>query len=222
MTEAAPNTRIGIVDDHDQIVRGIRATFDDQPDLDLVAAAGTVAELLALTKNLALVLLDLRLGDDSTPTDNIAQLSAHHIPILVYTSGDELFLVREAASAGVLGVVRKNSREEELLSSIREALRGNVVPSIDWAAAIDSDDGFVDLSPQQRRVLQLYAAGESQSRVARELGISSDTVTDYVNRIRARYTAVGRPAPTKTDLLKRAIEDGWLPMPRRRRRKPPR
>lgn len=207
-----------MVDDHDQIVRGVRATLDDQADITLAAGAGTVAELLTVTTDLALVLLDLRLADDSSPAENIAELARHAIPTLVYTSGDELFLVRQAAGAGVLGVVRKNSPEHEFLAAIREALRGNVVPSIDWAAAIDSDDGFVDLSPQQRRVLQLYAAGESQSRVAHELGISSDTVTDYVNRIRHRYTAVGRPAPTKTDLFKRAIEDGWLPMPRRRHR----
>lgn len=129
-----------------------------------------------------------------------------------------MYLIREAATAGTLGVVRKNAREPDLLAAIRVALTGDTVAGVDWASAIDSDHQFVDLSPQQRRVLQLYAAGESQIRVAHELGISSDTVTDYVNRIRDRYRSAGRAAPTKIDLYKRAIEDGWLPIPRRRRR----
>lgn len=206
-----------MVDDHEQIVRGMRATLDSQPDLVFVAGARTVPELLSITTDIDLVLLDLRLDDDSSPSTNVAELSRHSIPALVYTSGDEMFLIREAAGAGVLGVVRKNCREQDLLAAVRDAVRGNTVPGIDWAAAIDSDEMFVDLSPQQRRVLQLYAAGESQARVAHELGIKGDTVTDYVNRIRARYSVAGRPAPTKTDLYKRAIEDGWLPIPRRRR-----
>lgn len=206
-----------MVDDHEQIIRGLRATLDAQPDIGFAGGSATLSGLLATTGDLDLVLLDLRLGDDTSPDQNIAELNSRNIRVLVYTSGDEMYLIRQAATAGALGVVRKNAHEPELLSAIRVALQGNTVPGIDWAAAIDSDQKFVDLSPQQRRVLQLYAAGESQNRVAHELGISSDTVTDYVNRIRNRYKSAGRPAPTKPDLYKRAIEDGWLPIPRRRR-----
>ncbi|MXP20101.1 response regulator [Gordonia sp. HNM0687] len=210
--------RIGVVDDHEQIVRGLRATLDEQPDMELVAGAGTVSALLATTTDIDLVLLDLRLGDGTSSIANIETLRAAGVPALVYTSGDEMYMVRQAASAGVMGVVRKNAREGELLDAMRCALSGDTVPGIDWAAAIDSDPGFVDLSPQLRRVLELYAAGESSARVAREMNISTETVTDYVNRIRGRYNTAGRPAPTKTDLYKRAIEDGWLPIPRRFRR----
>ncbi|WP_347957794.1 LuxR C-terminal-related transcriptional regulator [Gordonia aichiensis] len=218
MTMAHSGARIGVVDDHEQIVRGLRATLVEQPDMTFAGGAATLPDLLASTADLSLVLLDLRLDDDSTPRDNIGVLSDKGIPTLVYTSGDEMYLIREAATAGTLGVVRKNAREPDLLAAIRVALTGDTVAGVDWASAIDSDHQFVDLSPQQRRVLQLYAAGESQIRVAHELGISSDTVTDYVNRIRDRYRSAGRAAPTKIDLYKRAIEDGWLPIPRRRRR----
>jgi len=211
--------RIGIVDDHGQIVRGLSATLADHPELAVAATGATVAELLAEATDLDLVLLDLRLDDESTPGDNIEALRAAGIPALVYTSGDEVYLMRQAAAAGVLGVVRKNARDAELLDAIREALAGRPVPSADWAAAIESDPDFVDLPPQLRRVLELYAAGESNARVAAALGLSVETISDYVNRIRRRYSEAGRPAPTKTDLLKRAIEDGWLPIPRRRKRR---
>jgi hypothetical protein len=36
-------------------------------------------------------------------------------------------------------------------------------------------------------------------------------VREYLDRIRTKYVEVGRPAPTKVDLLRRAVEDGILP-----------
>lgn len=210
--------RIGVVDDHDSLVRGLRALFDEQPDMDLVAAARTVPELLAPSPLLDLTVLDLRLEDGSSPRTNVELLREADIPTLVYTSGDEPYLVQMAASAGVLGVLRKNIPEEEFVDAVRHAAAGVAVPTIDWAAAIDADPRFVDLPPQLRRVLELYAAGASTTAVAKSMGLSTDTIHDYIDRIRKRYIAAGRPAPTKTDLYKRAIEDGWLPIPRRFRR----
>ncbi|MDN6258870.1 MAG: helix-turn-helix transcriptional regulator, partial [Corynebacterium sp.] len=62
-------------------------------------------------------------------------------------------------------------------------------------------------------VLELYASGEPAKRVARLPGISQETVNDYLGRIRVKYQNAGRPAPTKTDLFRRAQEDGYLPGP---------
>ncbi|MGV9431750.1 helix-turn-helix transcriptional regulator, partial [Nocardia sp. NPDC003648] len=94
------------------------------------------------------------------------------------------------------------------------------VVTTDWAAAIDGDPQLSDvgLSPRQEEVLMLYASGEKASRVARLTGLSEQTVNDYLGRIRQKYADAGRPAPTKTDLYKRAVEDGWLPVPERQQR----
>ena len=64
-------------------------------------------------------------------------------------------------------------------------------------------------------MLALYASGEKADRVARLTGLTTHTVNDYLGRIRAKYADAGRPANTKTDLYKRAVEDGWLPVPER-------
>ena len=87
------------------------------------------------------------------------------------------------------------------------------------AAAIDGDPdlGDVGLSPRQLEVLELYASGEKLDRVARLTGLAPQTVNDYLQRIRQKYAEAGRPAPTKTDLYKRAVEDGLLPIPERPR-----
>ena len=211
--------RIGVVDDHPSIVAGLRATLNEQPDLHFVAGAATVPELLQQTHELDLVVLDLRLEDGSSPQANVEALLDVGIPAIAYTSGDEAYLVRLAASAGVRAVVRKNVPDGVLLEALRAALAGQEAPTVDWAAAIDADEDFVDLSPQLRRVLELYATGESTAGVAKAMNLSAETVADYVGRIRRKYVAVGRPAPTRSHLVLRAIEDGWLPIPRRTRRR---
>jgi DNA-binding NarL/FixJ family response regulator len=188
--------------------------------MTFVAGAGTVDELLEQTTDLDLVILDLRLEDGSTPKSNVDQLHAADIKVLVFTTADYPDLVRAATAAGVLGVVRKSVRNTELVEAIRSAADGNTVATMDWASAIDADPALaeVNLSPRQRQVLELYASGEPANRVASITGLSTETVNVYLSRIRRKYADAGRPAPTKTDLYKRALEDGWLPIPRLFRR----
>ncbi|ONM47803.1 response regulator transcription factor [Nocardia donostiensis] len=216
---------VGLVEDHESVAIGLAAMLAPQPDLELVATAGTVAELLADPAcaehgpGLDLVVLDLRLADGSAPEDNVRALRDRGIEVLVFTGADNAFLVRSAARAGVLGVVRKSEDVATVVAAVRRAASGEQVVTTDWAAAIDGDPQLssVGLSPRQEEVLTLYASGEKASRVARLTGLSEQTVNDYLGRIRQKYADAGRPAPTKTDLYKRAVEDGWLPVPERRR-----
>ncbi|MRH93308.1 response regulator [Nocardia sp. SYP-A9097] len=212
--------RIGVVEDHPVAIAGLRQILGELSDVEIVAAAATVAELLGAADNLDLVVLDLRLADGSLPKNNIERLRVVGIDTLVLTSGDEPFLVRMAAKSGVLGVIRKSESDDVVAGAIVDAAHGRLVPTMDWAAAIDSDDEFsyaVGLSPRQRQVLGLYASGESAARVAELTHLSEDTVTAYLGRIRQKYAEAGRPARTKIELFKRALEDGWLPIPRRRK-----
>ncbi|WP_327119588.1 response regulator transcription factor [Nocardia sp. NBC_01730] len=217
--ENAPR-RIGLVEDHESVAIGLAAMLAPEPDLDLVLASGTVPDLLTAVDGapqLDLVVLDLRLADGSTPEDNVRALRDRGIEVLVFTGADNVFLVRSAARAGVLGVVRKSEDVPTVVAAVRRAASGEQVVTTDWAAAIDGDPQLSDvgLSPRQEEVLTLYASGEKASRVARLTGLSEQTVNDYLGRIRQKYADAGRPAPTKTDLYKRAVEDGWLPVPER-------
>ncbi len=82
-----------------------------------------------------------------------------------------------------------------------------------WAAALDSDCAFVsaELTEREAEVLALYASGETAERVGRQLFITRETVLDHIRRIRVKYAAVARPAHTKVDLYRRAVEDGIMP-----------
>ncbi|WP_063059757.1 response regulator transcription factor [Nocardia sienata] len=218
--------RIGLVEDHESVAIGLAAMLGPEPDLRLVATATTVAGLLESPEcrpadgwSLDLVVLDLRLADDSVPEDNVRALREHGVEVLVFTGAENPYLVRSAARAGVLGVLRKSADVATVVAAVRRAASGEQVVTTDWAAAIDGDPQLssVGLSPRQEEVLTLYASGEKASRVARLTGLSEQTVNDYLGRIRQKYADAGRPAPTKTDLYKRAVEDGWLPVPERRR-----
>ena len=57
-------------------------------------------------------------------------------------------------------------------------------------------------------MLSLYRSGLPLRMVAERLAVAPSTVREYLDRIRAKYVEAGRPAPTKVDLLRRAVEDG--------------
>ena len=99
---------------------------------------------------------------------------------------------------------------------MRDTAAGRQVVTTEWAAVIDGDPEFSDvgLSPQQREVLALYASGETTQRVASLTDLAPKTVENYIERIRAKYALQGRPAVNKLEMYQRAVEDGFLPMPR--------
>lgn len=211
--------RVALVDDHPLVARALEQLLSDVDDLAWVGSAATVGELLEQFTALDVVILDMRLADGTIPHDNIARLHECDIKVMVYTSGEHPELLRSAARAGVLGVVLKSESEAAVLAAIQSAARGEPVVTVEWAAAVDADPELhrVDLSPQLQRVLTRWAEGETVAAIARGLGVSPETVNDYKRRIQLKYAQVGRPTWTKQDYLKRAMEDGFVEYPIRRK-----
>lgn len=183
-----------------------------QEDLFVTAATTSVAKLMSTSPRFDVALLDLVLSDGSTPTENLRALAETGSRVIIYTSGDQPELVREASRAGGFGMIRKSAPVTELYEAIRAAARGEVAASTEWAAALDVDTSFVNtvLSAREAEVLALYASGETAERVGAELYISRQTVLDHIRRIRAKYRAHGLAADSKVDLYRRAVEDGII------------
>ncbi len=208
---------IAVVEDHDIVGIGVRELLKAQPDWQLVSVVRSVGQLELA--DLDLVLLDLRLDDGSSPGDNVAALHAAGVPAVAFTAGEDPALIRAAAKAGVVGIIRKSDRADLIVDVIASVLDGTVAATADWAAAIDGDSEIADagLSKREREVLGLYASGETAASVAAITGLSRVTIAAYVSRIRTKYALAGRPAVTKVDLHLRAREDGILgsdPRPR--------
>lgn len=204
--------RIGIVEDHPAMMLGTMAIVNAQAGMRVAAAAGTAREVLAQSRRLHVVLLDLVLGDGSTPAADTRRLTEAGAKVLAYTSGDRPQLVREAARAGAVGMIRKTEPVKAIVDGIRAAFRGEVVAGADWAAALEGDRLLVDarLSSREAEVLALYASGATADQVAEMLFLSRETVTEHISNIRKKYLAVDRQAPTKVDLFRRAVEDGLV------------
>ncbi|MGT2425269.1 LuxR C-terminal-related transcriptional regulator [Amnibacterium kyonggiense] len=208
---------VALVDDHQLVGLALVAALGSSSDLKLLGAYPTVDALLRKQARPGLVLLDLRLADGSSPSSNVRRIREVGGEVLVFTSAEDAYLVREALHADVLGVLRKSTPVEVMIHAIGRAARGLPVVTSEWAHAVESDPQLSDaaLSPQESRVLQLFADGARSQRVAEELHITVGTLEDYIRRIRTKYARAGRPAPTKVDLYKRAVEDGLLPAPGR-------
>ncbi len=210
-----PVRTIALVEDHALIAIGFADLIAAADDLELVGTFENVLGLDALTSIPDLVVLDLRLADGSLPADNVAALHAKGAHVLIYTGADDRRLIQSAARSGALGLIRKSAAPDVLLDAIRTAAEGREFFSTDWAAAIDADAALTDakLSRREQEILGLYASGETATSVALRTGLSRDTVADYVSRIRRKYADAGRPAHSRVDLYKRAVEDGYLGIP---------
>jgi DNA-binding CsgD family transcriptional regulator len=66
------------------------------------------------------------------------------------------------------------------------------------------------LSRREIDVLVAWLRADSKEEAASALLISPTTLSTHIRRIRAKYSAVGRPAVSKTVLFARAIQDGHL------------
>ena len=205
---------VAIVDDHDAVRFGLRGACEDA-GFTFCGGAGTVAELLATRNplNCDVVVLDLSLADGSHVENNVKAIIEAGAQVLVFSIADKAALVSAALRAGAAGVVKKSQSMVELINNIQLVANGVYVNSPEAAAAIDADSNFkeqANLSPRERQVLALYASGFALKQVAFELGVGYSTVKEHIDRVRSKYSNIGRPAGTKTELYLRAVEDGLI------------
>ncbi|MEY3846595.1 MAG: hypothetical protein RJA66_862 [Actinomycetota bacterium] len=205
---------VAIVDDHDAVRFGLRGACEEA-GFTFCGGAGTVSELLEKRNplNCDVVVLDLSLADGSQVENNVRAIIEAGAQVLVFSIADKAALVAAALRAGAAGVVKKSQSMAELITNIGLVANGVYVNSPEAAAAIDSDSKFkeqANLSPRERQVLALYASGFALKQVAFELGVGYSTVKEHIDRVRTKYSNIGRPAGTKTELYLRAVEDGLI------------
>ena len=211
----ASTVRVAVVDDHESVRLGLKAAFIDE-GYEFVLAAPTVQELIDGLggRQVDVVVLDLSLGDgvhryrqcQAGPGHGRGWCWCTPSPIEWPVSGRLSPRVRPASSL--------SPRRPRPFSPLRPpSLAARSLNNLEWATAIDADRDFAkaQLGRREREILHLYASGLPLKLAAQQLGIGYSTAREYLDRIRVKYVEVGRPAPTKVDLLRRAVEDGILP-----------
>jgi DNA-binding NarL/FixJ family response regulator len=179
-------TTVLLADDHALVVEGLRRVLE--PDFDVV---GVVADGLALLKAAERLMPDIIVVDVSMPhlngIDAARRIRAtnQRAKIVFLSMHPDAVYVSEALQAGGSAYVLKSSAGIEILTAIRESLRGAtfVSPAID-KAMLDaqirrhqhSPDMPQGLSPRRREVVQMVAEGRSTKEIAELLRISPRTV----------------------------------------------
>jgi DNA-binding NarL/FixJ family response regulator len=131
---------------------------------------------------------------------------------VIYSHATAFEVVLSALEAGAASYVSKAEAKTHLLEGIRAASAGRhyAGPLMTDAIYSDSRVGRPRLAAREQEILIAWFQTDSKEVVARDLRISSSTVRTHLERVRAKYAAVGRAAPTKAALVVRAIQDGII------------
>lgn len=204
--------RIAAIDDHPAILSGVIAGLNSIEGMAVVAISDSVTAFLESDREVDVVLLDLALNDDSDVGANVEALRTLGLPVLLFTQERRPNIVSRAFRAGAAGIVGKHEPLEALADAVTQVAAGQPLLNAEWASIIDGER-VLELAPREAEAVRLYAAGLPVKSVARRMGLSQETVKEYLMRVRRKYAAVGRPASTKTALYMRAVEDGYLDPP---------
>ena len=201
---------VAIVDDHEAIRLGFQGACVTR-GFKFLAHASTVPELLGeLKEKPQVVILDLSLADGSEPSQNVKTLMEFGTDVLIYSIADRRAQVKQALSEGAAALVTKSQKMDELFIAIKLVASGITVNTVETIAAIDTDQKFkADLSERELEAMRYYASGMTLKSVAFKMELSPYTVKEYIDRVRAKYSKLGRPAFVKSELLMRLIEDGF-------------
>ncbi|MBI4768944.1 MAG: response regulator transcription factor [Chloroflexi bacterium] len=188
--------RILIVDDHQVVRLGLRTLLETQPEMRVVAEAGTADEALREVERHRphVVILDIRLPGRSglEACSEIRRRFPDTRVVMLTSAADDQFIV-EALSAGASGYVLKQVGNEELIRAVQAAARGETALDPQTAARVvarlrdletkSEADVFRDLSPREMDVLALVAEGKSNKQIGAVLHLSDVTVRNYVSNI---------------------------------------
>lgn len=199
---------VAMVDDHEAIRLGFAGACS-QRGYTLVGSAASVPELLdELTAKPQVIVLDLSLADGSEPAQNVRALIDSGSEVVIFSIADRKSQVISALKSGAAALITKSQKMDELLDCIELVADGTVVNTTETVAAIDSDPEFkVKLTERELEVVKLYASGMSLKQVAFELGVTNSTAKEHIDRVRGKYSKVGRPVRGKSELLIRLLED---------------
>lgn len=209
---SAPSSsiRLAILDDHPLVREGLTALLRDAgPDhLDVAYVGEDVDAALACAPDV--VLLDIVMDDGVPLGDKVEACRAHHAHVLLLSATANSSVVLSGLRAGALGFLPKTASVAEICEAILDVAAGSVHLTADVAAVWTADPQRPSLSPQELKVLRLYAAGSKIATIARRMDVSPHTVKEYLDRVRAKYAAVGQQARTRTELYVAADRDGFL------------
>jgi DNA-binding NarL/FixJ family response regulator len=204
--------RVVVVDGHTLTRYGLAGLLADQPDIELVAEAGTMA---AGTRAVGLERPDVVTIDAALPDGDGIRLARdlrdRHpgLGIVLLTSRGEDDVLFRALESGASAFVAKSAPTDEVLGAIRHsAVAASSFTASGLALALarrgQSGDRLA-LSPREDEALRLLGAGLSIPAIAGTMFVSQSTAKTYVARL---YEKLG--ASNRAQALMTALRHGLL------------
>jgi DNA-binding NarL/FixJ family response regulator len=189
--------RVFLLDDHQIVREGVRRLLEADGDLEVVGEAATAAEALARIGDghPDVAVLDVRLPDG----DGISvcrEIRSRHpdVACLMLTSFADDEALAQAVMAGAGGYVLKQIQGNELVSSVRAVASGHsLIDAATTRRVLDQlqqshqeSQGLERLTPREREILELIAAGKTNRQIGDELYLAEKTVKNYVSNLLAK------------------------------------
>jgi DNA-binding NarL/FixJ family response regulator len=194
--------RLVIADDHPIVRAGLLALFSLEPGIEVVAEAGTPDEAVAAAEreNPDVVLIDLQFGAQAASTGAEATRRIRALDaapyVLVLTNYDSDADILGAIEAGASGYLLKDAPPHELTAAVRAAAAGEsaLAPVIASRLLDRMRAPQASLSSREVEVLDLVAAGRSNTEVAADLFVSETTVKSHLAHIFTKLGVASRTA----------------------------
>jgi len=203
--------RILLVDDHPVVRRGLRAMFEEQDGIAVMAEASDGrAALDALTHTeVDVVLMDLQMGagmDGVEATRRIGE-QPQAPPVLVLTTYDSDADILAAVEAGATGYMLKDAPPEQLCQAVRSAARGETTLAPQVAARLMQrmQSPVPALTAREVEILGLLVQGLTNREIARALFVSEATVKTHLVHIYDK-----RGVDNRTAAIAAAVEQGII------------
>jgi DNA-binding NarL/FixJ family response regulator len=187
--------RILCVDDHPLVRKGIASIVANEPDMAIVAEAGTGEDALVCYREHLphVTLMDLRLPDQDGAAATAAirrEFPDARVVALTSYGGDQD--IARALEAGVSGYLLKEVAHVDLVRAIRTVHAGRRLLPSSVAERLAEHGPTMALTVRETEVLRLVAEGLGNREVAQYLGTASGTVKMHVQNILLKLDASDR------------------------------
>lgn len=214
--ESGSRVRLAILDDHEVLLDSLTSWIGaNAPDFDLVLSASTWLQLVHSDSfPTDLVFLDFQLREPVSIEARVRTCRAAGAKVIVLSSLDTAEVRDRALAAGVAAFLSKALPMREVMDAARRVMGidPGTAPQRDWRPlpAGATGQSRPKLSAGEAEALTLYVSGLSTSEVAVRMNVQYETAKTYLRRVREKYTKANRPASKKSELIRRAAEDGYL------------
>jgi len=202
--------KILLVDDHKLVRAGLVLVLKQMEDGVELLEAGTgreAIELAGANPDIDLILMDLDLPEGS----GLEALTAIHakdasVPVVILSAMEDQGMISRVMSLGARGFIPKTASGDVMLNSLRLVLSGGICLPPGYGEVAGGDANLPNLTQRQSEVLHHMAQGNSNKEIARELGISENTVRVHISAIISALDATNR-----TEAAYSAMRLGLIP-----------